>query len=35
MTQAIYMGWKARNPGAAEALERAFEDPDRDGPDLQ
>jgi integrase len=30
MTQDIYMGRKARNPGAAEALDRAFEDPDLD-----
>jgi hypothetical protein len=27
MTQDVYMGRKVRNPAAAEALERAFEDP--------
>jgi integrase len=32
MTQDVYMGRKAQNPGAAEALERAFEDPDLGGP---
>jgi hypothetical protein len=30
MTQDVYMGRKVRNPAAAEALERAFEDPGLD-----
>jgi hypothetical protein len=28
MTQDVYMGRKIRNPAAAEALERAFDDPE-------
>ena len=34
MTQDVYMGRKIRNPRAAEVLERAFDDPDLEGPEL-
>ena len=34
MTQDVYIGRKAQNPGAAEALDRVFDDPDIARPEM-